>query len=89
MLHIPREARLSTVVAAVAAVSGRPFAEIEPEHDLTADLGLDSLGFIHIERAMVALIPDTEVAKAKTVADLVAILDALQDATDGGSGQAS
>ena len=93
MLHIPREARLSTVVAAVAAVSGRPFAEIEPEHDLTADLGLDSLGFIrvvmHIERAMVALIPDTEAAKAKTVADLVAILDALQDATDGGSGQAS
>jgi len=92
MRHIPRDTRLATVIAAVAAVSRRPVAEIAPEHDLVADLGLDSLGFIsvvmHIERAMDAMIPDTEAAKAKTVADLVAILDALRDTTDGGSGQA-
>ena len=93
MIHVPGEASLSTVVAAVAAVSKRSCAEIAPEHDLAADLGLDSLGFIrvvmHIERAVVRLIPDTEAAKAKTVADLVAILDSLQGATEGGSGQAS
>lgn len=75
----PEMSDVEIIAAAIAEVSGRPAATIAGALTLTEDIGLDSLEFIKVvqtvEDMSMTRIPDDLAAQAKTVEDLVRVLE--------------
>ncbi len=65
----------------VAAISGKPVAELEPELDLVGDLGIDSPKalqlLLDLEDALGIEISDEDAAKMDTVGDVLGYLGNL------------
>ena len=63
----------------VAKISGRRAADLEPHHDLVADLGIDSPKalqlLLDLEEALGIEISDEDAAKMDTVADVLGFLE--------------
>jgi len=72
------ERALEIVTAAVESVLRHPVVGVRPEHELEKDLGFDSLHFVEVIAEIEAVarlqIADVDAVKAKTVADLTALL---------------
>lgn len=68
--------RRAKIIEVVARVAERPAAEIKPEHDLRADLELDSYQALdllsELEETFELDIPEVEAAKLATVGDILA-----------------
>ncbi len=75
----PAAPRIGAVPELLARVSGRPADQIEPESDLSLDLGLDSLARVELavllEEELGRSLPDEVVAALRTVAELEAALE--------------
>lgn len=63
----------------IATVSSKPVAEIEPNHELVADLGLDSAKalelLVELEDTLEIEISDEDAARLNTVGDILSYLD--------------
>lgn len=70
-----------TALAVIARVSERPAAELAPEHDLVADLGLESPAalrmLVELEESLGVEISDEEAAAMETVGDILTYVDRL------------
>lgn len=68
-------------LAVVADVSGKTASELKPEHELVADLGIDSPKalqlLIELEEKLDIEISDEDAAKLDTVGDILIYLDNL------------
>jgi acyl carrier protein len=71
----------------MAARLGLPAEQLVPEARLVEDLGLDSLDAVElaisVERKFDIEVPEEELAKLKTVADMVALVESRVQQTPG------
>jgi len=77
--------RRHSALEAIARASGRPAAELRPEDDLVADLGIESPQalrmLVELEDRFGVEIGDQEAAAMATVGDVLAYVDRLDRPT--------
>jgi acyl carrier protein len=71
-----------TALEVIGKVSDRPPGELAPEHDLVADLGIESPEalrmLVELEEKLGVEISDEEAAAMNTVGDILAYVDRLE-----------